>query len=158
MQPWIEKAKKEIGTKEIVGTKHNARVVAYSKRIYNGGIKTDEVPWCASFVGAMLEDCGIRSTRSLASQSYKTWGQKLTKPVTGCIVVFSRKGGGGHVGFCLGVDKLGQLIILGGNQSNAVNIKAFKKDRVVGYRYPTNHTPPTELKLLASASVSTSEA
>ena len=49
---------------------------------------------------------------------------KLNNPAYGCIVVFSRAGGG-HVGFLVGKDKQGNLMILGGNQSNAVNIKPF---------------------------------
>lgn len=42
-------------------------------------------------------------------------------PELGCIVVFTRQGGG-HVGFAVGRDKFGNLLILGGNQSDAMTI------------------------------------
>ena len=53
----------------------------------------------------------------------------------GCIAVFERKGGG-HVGFVVGTDERGRLMVLGGNQGDAVTIAPFDKSRVLGYRYP----------------------
>jgi hypothetical protein len=37
------------------------------------------------------------------------------------------------VGFVVGKDKQGNLMVLGGNQGNAVNIKPFATSRVAGY-------------------------
>ena len=132
---WIEIAKKDIGVSEIKGDKHNPVIVQYWKDIKRGGIKDDETPWCAAFVGAMLERSGIRSTRFESAKSYETWGYELTSPVYGCIVTFIRNGGG-HVGFVVGMSPAGDLMVLGGNQSDAVNIKAFSTDRVTSYRWP----------------------
>ena len=132
---WLTEAEKYIGTKEIRGSRHNPQILEFWDEIGMGGINTDEVPWCASFVGAMLEECGIRSTRSGSSKSYLNWGTPIPKPILGCIVVFTRKGGG-HVGFVEGTDKNGNLYVLGGNQSDAVNVKLFKTTNVVGYRWP----------------------
>jgi len=61
---------------------------------------------------------------------------RLQAAQVGCIVVFQREGGG-HVGFVVGQDKYGRLLVLGGNQGNAVTIAAFSLDRVVGYRWPS---------------------
>lgn len=90
---------------------------------------------CAAFVGACLEKVGIVSTRFESAASYMDWGRPLAYPIDGCIVVFTRKGGG-HVGFCVGTNMAGDLLILGGNQSDAVNIRAFPRARVTGYRWP----------------------
>ena len=48
-------------------------------------------------------------------QSYLSWGEKLDRPVLGCVVVFTRDGGG-HVGFVVGKSTSGNLLVLGGNQ------------------------------------------
>ena len=38
------------------------------------------------------------------------------------------------VGFCVGVDARGRLLILGGNQGDMVSIFPFNRARVTGYR------------------------
>lgn len=155
---WLTEARKHIGLKEIKGDKHHPEIVQFWKDIKRGGIKTDEVPWCAAFVGAMLERVGIRSSRFESAKSYLTWGDQLTGPRVGCIVVFTRDGGG-HVGFLLGQDEHGNLLVLGGNQGDAVNVRAFPRTRVSGYRYPSGlMKPPVGLPVLAAAELSRTEA
>jgi uncharacterized protein (TIGR02594 family) len=131
--PWIGLARSYIGEREVKGMAHNPVVVGFWKLAKLGGIKNDEVPWCAGFVGAMLEASGIRSARSDSSRAYLKWGERMDVPEYGCVVVFNRPGGG-HVGFCVGIDDLGRLLILGGNQGDAVSILPFWPDRVAGFR------------------------
>jgi uncharacterized protein (TIGR02594 family) len=147
---WLVEAEKFIGLKEISGPKNNSTVVDFWKRIHLSGISNDEVPWCSAFVGAVLENVGMKSTRSGLAKSYLNWGIALKTPALGSIVVFTRKGGG-HVGFVVGKDKNGNLYVLGGNQSDAVNIKLFKTDNVVGYRWPSSDIKTSDLPVLASA-------
>lgn len=132
---WISEAEKHIGTKEIPGDRHEPKILAWWKAIKRGGIKTDEVPWCAAFVGGCLEAVGIISSRYESARSYSTWGVPLSQPVLGCIAVFSRAGGG-HVGFVMGRDQRGRLLILGGNQGDRVSIAPFETARLVNYRWP----------------------
>lgn len=141
-QPWLVEAKKHIGLTEVKGSAHNPEILQMWKDIKRGGIKDDETPWCAAFVGAMLERAGVRSTRFESAKSYLQWGVALTNPVVGCVVVFTREGGG-HVGFFLGYDVKGNLLILGGNQSDMVKVSAFPVSRATGYRYPAELTLPT---------------
>lgn len=153
---WIEEAKANLGIKEVKGKEHNPDVVQYWKDIKRGGIKDDETPWCAAFVGAMLERVGIRSTRFEGALSYETWGNGLSHPVYGCVVVFTRNGGG-HVGFVVGQDNKGNLLVLGGNQGDQVNIKAFGRDRVKAYRYPPNYSMVDALPVSKSVEFSDKE-
>ncbi|MCY1453660.1 hypothetical protein D9M71_706690 [compost metagenome] len=154
---WIKEAKKLIGLREINGAQHAPEILQMWKDIKRGGIKDDETPWCAAFVGAMLERAGIRSSRFESARSYLEWGQQLVNPVPGCIVVFTRQGGG-HVGFAVGRDRSGNLLILGGNQSDAVNVKAFPVSRVTGYRWPSGVAIPNEpLPTLTGAELSRRE-
>lgn len=140
---WLTEARKYIGVKEIPGKEHHWLILSWWKAIKRGGIKSDEVPWCAAFVGAMLENVGIISSRFESARSYMQWGAPIKNPVRGCIAVFSRKGGG-HVGFVIADDGKGRLLILGGNQSDAVSIAPFDKNRVVGYRWPQAVPVPVE--------------
>lgn len=132
---WITYAREQIGTREIKGPKHEPKILAWWKAIKRGGIKDDETPWCAAFVGGCLEAVGITSSRFESAKSYETWGQRLDAPAVGCVVVFSRDGGG-HVGFVVGQDERGRLMVLGGNQGDAVNVKSFDQARVTAYRWP----------------------
>lgn len=132
---WLVEAKKHLGAKEIPGVNHNPMILSMWKAIKRGGIKTDEVPWCAAFVGFCLESVDIVSSRFESAKSYLDWGRVQTTPCVGSIVVFTRDGGG-HVGFVVGKTASGQLLVLGGNQGNEVNVRAFPLDRVSGYRWP----------------------
>ncbi len=132
---WIAEAHKYVGTKEIPGEQHEPKILRWFKAIKAPWFTADEVPWCAAFVGGCLEAVGIKSTRSATAKSYLAWGLPLSAPAYGCIVVFTRDGGG-HVGFVVGQDAKGRLMVLGGNQGDAVSISPFAPARVVGYRWP----------------------
>ncbi len=158
MEPvWIVHARAFIGQKEIPGRDDNPWIVSLWRAIKRGGIKTESVPWCAAFVGAMLEQCGIISTRFESAKSYLTWGSALAAPTVGCVVVFEREGGG-HVGLVVGQTKTGDLLVLGGNQGDAVNIKAFGRERVAGYRWPSEIPMGLTVLPIGAAEVSRSEA
>lgn len=136
MTKWLDEARKEIGVSEHTAAGSKAVDQMWRDSKLSGLVGTAKtVPWCAGFANAMLERAGIRSPRKDSSASYDTWGVKLTEPKYGCLVRFQRPGGG-HIGFCVGKTPDGKLLILGGNQSDAVNIKAFGTDRVVAYRWP----------------------
>lgn len=134
---WVTLARQMIGLKEAPGPGNNPEIVKMWADIKRGGIKADATPWCAAFVGAVLERCGIQSSRFESAKSYIDWGIAIGKPVPGCIAVLSRDGGG-HVGFVVGQDLDGRLLVLGGNQADMVCIKAFSRSRVIGFRWPAN--------------------
>lgn len=145
---WLTEAKKYIGEKEVKGVQHNPLILQFWKDIHRGGIKDDETPWCAAFVGAVLERCGIPSSRYESATSYLQWGQELKEPGLGCVAVLLREGGG-HVGFVVGMSSNADLMVLGGNQSDAVNIRAFPRSRISGYRWPVNiSSEPQSLPIL----------
>ena len=47
----------------------------------------------------------------------------------------------GHVGFVVGRDQHGNLMVIGGNQGDAVTVKPFSTDRVLSYHWPANDIP-----------------
>lgn len=138
---WLKIAYSYLGLTEISGRTHHPTILKWWKDIGLSGIKDDETPWCAGFVGGVLVEAGLPSTRSGAARSYQTWGKKLNHPAVGAVVTFwrgSRSGWKGHVAFVAGKDQHGRLMCLGGNQANQVNIKAFSRDRVLGFNWPIN--------------------
>jgi uncharacterized protein (TIGR02594 family) len=133
--PWLEHARTQIGVKETAGAGSSADVVGYFKASV-GRAYADSVPWCAAFVGAMLEETGYRGSGSLMARSYLEWGTQLDKPRRGAVVVFKRGNPpSGHVAF---VDEIttGAIKCIGGNQSDAVTIASFSRTAVLGYRWP----------------------
>ncbi|WP_436835837.1 hypothetical protein [Enterobacter asburiae] len=75
----------------------------------------------------------------------------------GCIAVLTRDGGG-HVGFVVGRAPNGDVMLLGGNQSDQVCMRAFAPSRVTGYRWPAGVPDVPQGISEISGQTSTSEA
>jgi uncharacterized protein (TIGR02594 family) len=134
--PWLEAARALIGTTEDPGTANDASVTAMFRDSV-GQVHPDSVPWCAALTGACLKRTGYKGSGSLMARSYLNWGTKLTEPRKGAVVVLERGAApAGHVGF---VERWNatSVWILGGNQSDAVNIKSFPRGKVLGFRWPS---------------------
>lgn len=134
--PWICVAIRELGVKERPGAAHSQRILEYhgATRL---GADVDEVPWCAAFVSWCLEASGVISTRSAGARSYLRWGRELARAELGAVAVFSRGHDphAGHVAFVLGYED-NDLVVVGGNQDNAVTIRRMSRDRLLGLRMP----------------------
>ena len=134
---WVKIALREMasGVAEFPDPAENPRIVEYLESCgITGPVegKTgDEIPWCSAFVNWCLREAGIRGTNDARASSWKKWGQ-LTEPRQGCIVVFP-----GHVGLYFGDYNEQKISLLGGNQSDAVNITPFGKAAIVTYRWPS---------------------
>ncbi len=148
---WLTRARRFIGLAELPGVKNSPELMAvldWADGKQDGktiGAQNDDEAYCSKGVCAVLEMCGIRSTRSPAAQSFKAWGQTLDDPALGAIVVFWRKtpeSGLGHVGFVAGKDGSGNLMVLGFNQADAVNVKPFSPHRVLSFRWPAGQALP----------------
>lgn len=141
---WLKKARELNGLREIVGSRHEAKVLQFFAEAGHPEIKNDETAWCDAFANAMLRRAGYSGTGSLAARSFLTWGRKLDRPQLGCIVVFKRGNSSwqGHVAFYVGEGANGTVRVLGGNQGNAVNVSACSKADVLGYRWPVITSAP----------------
>ncbi|WOB06488.1 TIGR02594 family protein [Piscinibacter gummiphilus] len=134
---WLVEARKELGVHEIKGPVHEQRILQMWKDSKLGGIKNDEVPWCAAFINACLERAGIRSARTDGAKNYLTWGVRLSHPAVGAIGVRKRPGGF-HVFFVLGRDGGGNIAGIGGNESDQVLISTHDKAYIAGYVWPAS--------------------
>lgn len=90
------------------------------------------------------------------AKAWADWG-KPTPPRVGAVAVFGRSGGG-HVGFVVG-ESADSLYVLGGNQSNMVNIAPIAKSRLIALRWPSAEALSTvQLAAMRGGAVSRNEA
>jgi len=103
----LEVARSQIGNGEISGDNRGKFVRAY----LNG---KEGLPWCAGFVSYCLKNAGYHYNYTLRAKKYLDYGKKVSTPKPGDLIVFSRAGGGGHVGIVEQV-KGGTITTIEGN-------------------------------------------
>ena len=140
-------ARSYLGTKEIKGSADNPKIIGWQDeleaaglgRVYAGVYRHDAIPWCGLFVGHCLLNAGISGPKNpLSALAWADWGDEVpfSEREAGCVLVFTRQGGG-HVGFYAGEDADGSALdVLGGNQSDAVSISRIATDRLHAVRWP----------------------
>ena len=156
---WLTLARSHIGLREIPGPAHQPVISAWLHRL-GAWWNDDEVPWCGTFVAAMMQQTGQPLPAGwFRARAWLDWGVDVQRPYLGSVVVLSRGPGKGHVGLVVGW-RGSQLAVLGGNQGDAVSIAGFAPDRILGYRWPANAPAPTALatQLVAAVAASRSEA
>jgi uncharacterized protein (TIGR02594 family) len=137
--PWLTIARREVGVREVPGANANPRIIEYLASC--PGLpadmrSSDETPWCSAFVNWVMRESGVTGTRRANARSWLTWGQAC-EPQRGAVAVFSRPPdpASGHVAFF--ERREGErVIVLGGNQGNAVSVAAYPASRLLGYRWP----------------------
>ena len=137
--PWLTLAKAEIGVKEIPGARSNARIIEYFSTTRLGGpAGGDSTPWCSAFCNWVMQQAGYIPTRRANARSWLTWGEEIDEPRLGAIAVLWRDNPvspAGHVGFYV-ASLPNRVVLLSGNQNNAVGYKEYGTGRVLSYRWP----------------------
>ena len=123
-----------LGTKELVGKASNPVILEWAKECGIAYID-DDVPWCGLFASVVTKRAGWEPVASpLWARNWANFGNKVSKPGLGDILVFER-GTGGHVGFYIAEDDTAYHV-LGGNQGNMVSITRIAKDRLLSANRP----------------------
>ena len=125
--------------KSQLGLSEGGQRAAIKDYLTTGGANLDPATtaWCAAFVNSTLKQSGVEGTGSNMARSFLDWGQPVEKPQEGDIAVFSRgdpNGPYGHVGFFNGYDENGNILVLGGNQGDAVSVSPYSPDSLLGFR------------------------
>ncbi|MBO9401611.1 TIGR02594 family protein [Shimia sp. R9_3] len=137
--PWFDEANRLMGTREVAGPGNNPVIMDMAADLdidYAG----DDVPWCGLFVAHCIGStmpAEALPNNPLGARKWMSFGEEC-EPQLGAVIVFwreSRASWKGHVGFYAGEDA-SHVHCLGGNQSNAVNIRRFPRNRVLGARWP----------------------
>jgi uncharacterized protein (TIGR02594 family) len=136
---WYKLALADTGVREIPGPDAEPMILAYARDArLSWEIRSDEIPWCAVFVNAMLERTGIKGTREATAASFLKWGVHAYGPVIGAVIVL-QAGSSHHVGFFAGFTDDGRYVkVLGGNQGNSVKMSNFPRQCIVDVRLPDN--------------------
>lgn len=148
----LVQALKLIGTKEIVGKKHNPKVLEMFDEVGWGYINDDETPWCGAFVGYCAKKADLTIPKiAIRASEWADWGTEQNIAMLGDVLVFERKGGG-HVGIYCGEDETAYHV-LGGNQGNQVSIVRILKSRCTAIRRtPWKVSQPKNVRVIKLAS------
>jgi len=138
-------AQRFIGVKEVPGAASNPQVLAMLK-LDQKWPKGDDVPWCSAFMNYVAWLLRLPRSKSLRARSWLLVGRPVPPEdaEVGFDVVVLKRGGAnqpgpdvidapGHVGLFAGWEG-NAVLVLGGNQSDAVNVLRFPKSRVLGVR------------------------
>lgn len=153
--PWLDEAKRLINTREIAGAENNPLIMGWGKRL-KLWYPNDEVAWCGLFVAHCIESQMPTESipeNPLGARKWADFGVPC-EPQVGAVLVFwrgSKAGWKGHVGFYHAEDT-SAYHVLGGNQSNAVNVKRISKDRLLASRWPATAELPRGITQTADAS------
>lgn len=141
----LDLARRYLGIHEQAGTKDHPLILWWLSLCALEG--HDEIPWCSAFMNGLAWELGLPRSKSAAARSWLTVGAPIaldrasTSEVD--VVVLSRGEGPqpgpdvlnapGHVGLFHGLDAHG-VYVLAGNQSNAVTVAPYPRERVLGVR------------------------
>lgn len=160
--PWLAWAREQKGIHE----RRDASTVLSWLQEFAGWVTSPSTAWCGAFmgmaIGQTLPDEPIPSN-PLGARQWLKFGREMREPVPGAVTVFWRGSPNdwrGHVGIVVGRDQRNNLMILGGNQGDTVNIRPFARNRLLGFRWPKDYPMPEQrgLPILTSdGRVSTNE-
>ncbi len=138
-------AQRFIGVKEIAGTSSNPQVLAMLQ-LDSAWPKGDDVAWCSAFINYIAWLLRLPRSKSLAARSWLQVGTPITieQAEPGNDVIILKRGIGeqpgpdvinapGHVGFFAGLES-DRVLLLAGNQGDAVNITGFPVANILGVR------------------------
>ena len=166
---WLEAGLKFVGLKEGANTADNKTIIDWAKE--EGGdiakeYTHDSIPWCALFQNMMLTRAGLKGPETLWALDFagKWPSLKLIGPAVGAFAPMLRNGGG-HIVCVVGKDQHGNIMGLGGNQSDKVSIVPFPLSRLnKGFWWPSSVPLPVNVGMTAlpvvrsDGKVSTNEA
>ena len=124
------------GVTELPGREQNVTILKMFKDIGHQWVQDDETSWCSAFVNWVAQYCNCQRSGKLDARSWLKVGTEIKMPHQGDIVIFWRESINswkGHVGLWIASNDT-HVYCLGGNQGNQVNISAYPRFQVLGYR------------------------
>lgn len=144
---WLQAGLQLLGTKEKPGPLDNPQILEWAKE-EGGSIERtydhDSIAWCALFVGHCLTLASLKGTGTLWALDYAgKWPSQKVEIAVGAVAPMARPGGG-HVILVVGRDQHGNVMGLGGNQSDEVSVRPFPLSRLNrGFWWPIDASPPS---------------
>lgn len=139
--PWISEAMTMWGMHEV-----NDKAVLSEYLRSNGRTLGDPsaLPWCGDFIHTVTQNAlpdepwpqNALHENPYWARNWMLFG-KSCPAVFGAYAIFSR-GNGGHIGILVG-ELIDNYYVLGGNQSDSVNVVKIAKRRLLGTRWPLSY-------------------
>lgn len=127
------------GMKEVEGKDSNPEILNFFKDLGYDWVNDDSTTaWCSAALSYYAKKCGYEYNKDLNARGWLNLPNKILvlRPEIGDVVIFWRESPDswkGHVGLFIAQDK-NIIYTLGGNQGNAINIQAYPRDQLLGYR------------------------
>lgn len=159
--PWLAEARSLIGTGEVPGSGNNPVIMGWARDL-DQRYPDDATAWCGLFVAHCMAKGAPEEPQAfnrLGAREWAKFGQSVS-PSYGAIAVFwrgSKAGWQGHVGFIVGADA-DTFHVLGGNQSDSVNVTRVSRSRLLDCRAPKGWSGDADLRPVTTAALSTNEA
>jgi uncharacterized protein (TIGR02594 family) len=135
MPPWMAEMHRKMGLNEV---KDNAALSSWLRSFGRFLGDPKNLPWC----GDAVESCIAKTLPSeplpsnpFFAQAWAKFGKDVHGPVVGAIGVIKWSATSGHVGIVAGVTG-DRVNLLGGNQSNSINITSFPISKFMAFRWP----------------------
>ena len=131
--------------REIPGAQHEPFIQWCFSKCGYGPETPDEIPWCSAWINGICWLLRLPRSKSAAARSWLALGQPipLEAACVGWDLVILRRGldqpgpeiiqAPGHVGLFAGLEP-DRVLVLGGNQQNAVTVQGFPRLAVLGVR------------------------
>jgi uncharacterized protein (TIGR02594 family) len=134
MPPWMAEMHRRMGLHEV---RDNAKLIDFLKiGRFLGNPKN--LPWC----GDAVESCIAKTltaeplpSNPFFAQAWATFGINVGVPLVGSIGVIKWNASSGHVGIVAGIEG-DKVVLLGGNQSNTINLSSFARSKFIAFRWP----------------------
>lgn len=164
--PWINEINKVLGLHEV---RDNKVLTEWLKSDGHALGDPAKLPWCGDAAETAIRRALPEEIFPPALDDNPYWARnwaQFGRPcdlVYGAAVSFVRPGGGGHIGFLVGISADGKLLrVRGGNQSNALNDTWIAASRLLASRWPNSfsvmHQRPAPVMASNGAIVSHNEA
>lgn len=134
MPPWMAEMHRKIGLHE----KRDNAVLSAWLRIGKFLGDPAKLPWCGDAVEtAIVKTLPFEAVPNnpFWAQDWRNFGIGLDGPKVGAIGVIRWANGSGHVGFVADWDAT-RICMLGGNQSDSINLTWFNRSVFIAYRWP----------------------
>jgi uncharacterized protein (TIGR02594 family) len=138
-------AQRFVGVSEVAGSASNPQILAML-RLDEEWPEGDDVPWCSAFMNYITWLLRLPRSKSLLARSWLAVGRpvNLDEAEAGFDIVILKRGDGaqpgpdvlnapGHVGLFAGGEG-DSILLLAGNQLDAVNVSRFPKSQLLGIR------------------------
>lgn len=131
-----------LGITEVAGRHSDPTILAMIRELFPTANDDSTVPWCSVFMNVVARNECAENPIDLGhkfpgmARSWLDVGEIIETPRPGDVVILWRGSPSspkGHVGLYCNTVK-NKVIMLGGNQGDAVTVSAYDLNRVIGYR------------------------